>query len=435
MSDKNNAIGVAIAGLGTVGVGVIRIIEKHTAMLEQRSGRTVEIVAVSARDRNRDRGVDLSSYAWVDDTTSLADHDGVDVVIELVGGSDGTALALARNTLKKGKAFVTANKALIAIHGKELAKLAEEHDSFLAFEAAVAGGIPILKALKEGLAGNQMSNLRGILNGTCNYILTRMENEGLGFEEVLADAQRLGYAEADPTFDVDGIDTAHKTAILAALAFGVEPDFAAIECEGIRAIASVDIDYARTLGYTIKLLGSVRRTETGIEQHVHPAMVPLETALANVSGATNAVQVYGDAVGETVYIGAGAGELPTASAVMADVVDYASGNNRPAFGVPSNELKKLIPVSSDEHVGSYYIRFRVIDELGKMAEITSVLRDSNVSIESMIQLGSAEDGGVYMVLTTHPIQGSAVHTAIEKLHAINEMKILDKPVVLRIAKV
>lgn len=438
MSQSSDVLGVAIAGLGTVGVGVIRILENQADTMMMRAGMSLKVRAVSARDRSRDRGVDLSGYDWVDDTASLAARGDVDVVIELVGGSDGTALALARNTLKAGKAFITANKALIAVHGRELAALAEENGSFLAFEAAVAGGIPILKAIREGLSANKISNLRGILNGTCNYILTRMENEGLDFAEVLADAQKLGYAEADPTFDVDGIDTAHKTAILAALAFGVAPDFDAIECDGIRSIASVDIDYAGTLGYTIKLLGSVRQTEKGIEQHVHPAMVPLKSALAAVGGATNAVQVYGDAVGETVYIGAGAGELPTASAVVADLIDYActkeSGTFRPPFGVPASRLGHLSPVSGADHVGSYYIRFRVSDEVGTMSEITTALRDEGVSIESLIQLGAADDGGVYMVLTTHPIQGSAIDKAIDSLLVDDQVNILDRPVVLRIAK-
>lgn len=323
MSSNSSQLRLGIAGLGTVGIGVIKIVEDNAGLLSARTGRQVTITAVSARDRGRDRGVDLSAYAWHDNAVDLAADDNVDLVVELMGGSDGPAYALAKACLAAGKPFVTANKALIATHGKELAELAESNEAALRFEAAVAGGIPIIKALTEGLSANNISGLHGILNGTCNYILTRMEREGLPFDEVLADAQRIGYAEADPTFDIDGIDTAHKTAILAAIAFGMAPDIDNLPTEGIRNIVPVDIDYARELGYRIKLLGVARQQDGAVEVRVHPAMVPLSSPLAKVMDATNAVMVSGDHVGPTGYEGAGAGQGPTASAVVADVVDVA----------------------------------------------------------------------------------------------------------------
>ncbi len=421
---------VGIAGLGTVGVGVIKILSTHSIMLAARGGRTIEVSAVSARDRSRDRGVDLSSYNWCDDPVDIARRDDVDLVIELIGGSDGPALALAKETLKSGKSFVTANKALIACQGKELAELSEANGGSLRFEAAVAGGIPVVKALAEGLAGNDVSGLYGILNGTCNYILTRMEREGLGFGEVLADAQRLGYAEADPTFDIDGIDTAHKTAILAALAFGIAPDMDNLPTEGIRNIAPVDIDYAKELGYRIKLLGVARRTEDGVETRVNPAMVPLSAPLAKVMDAINAVVVQGDFVGQTVYEGAGAGEGPTASSVVADVLDIVRGNTYAPLGVPVAELQNLPAIPSEKHYGTYYIRLRVDDRPGVMADITSVLAQENVSIKSMLQRGKCGDGGVYIVLTTHETVEVCIANTLN--HFTNLECVLETPTMLRI---
>lgn len=411
MSNTKEPLKVGIAGLGTVGVGVVKILEGHRDLLAARGGTPITITAVSARDRNRDRGVDLSGYAWCDNPVDLAGQGDVNLVIELIGGSDGPALALAKETLKAGKSFVTANKALIAVHGKELSALAENTGASLRYEAAVAGGIPVIKALAEGLAGNDVSGLHGILNGTCNYILTRMEREGLSFGEVLEDAQRLGYAEADPTFDIDGIDTAHKTAILAALAFGIAPDMDNLPTEGIRNIAPVDIDYAKELGYRIKLLGVARKTDDGVETRVRPAMVPLEAPLAKVMDAINAVVVQGDFVGQTVYEGAGAGEGPTASAVVADLVDVARGNVYPPLGVPVDSLQQLPAIPADKHMGTYYIRLRVKDQPGVMADITAELARENVSIESMLQRGQAPDGGVYIVMTTHlTVEASIVAT-------------------------
>ena len=429
-SVKNSPLRLGIAGLGTVGIGVVQIIEENAKLLSARTGRDISISAVSARDRGRDRGVNLSGYSWHDNAVDLAADDAVDLVIELMGGSDGPAYALAKACLSKGKPFVTANKALIATHGKGLAKLAEGTNSALRFEAAVAGGIPIIKALSEGLSANNISGLHGILNGTCNYILTRMEREGLPFDEVLADAQKLGYAEADPTFDIDGIDTAHKTAILAAIAFGMAPDIESLPTEGIRNIVTVDIDYAKELGYRIKLLGVARQAGDRVEVRVHPAMVPLSSPLAQVMDATNAVVVSGDHVGATGYEGAGAGKGPTASAVVADVIDVARGVWYPPFGVPADTLGSPEQIGESSHVGEYYIRLKVKDVPGVMADITRTLAQGDVSIDSMLQRGHAEDGGVYIVLTTHETTEEAANAALNHFNRLD--CVLESPAMLRI---
>lgn len=430
MSSISTPLRLGIAGLGTVGVGVIKIVEENASVLRARAGRPVTISAVSARDRSRDRGVDLSGYSWHDNAVDLAGDDTVDLVVELMGGSDGPAYALAKACLAAGKPFVTANKALIATHGKELADLAESTNAALRFEAAVAGGIPIIKALAEGLSANNISGLHGILNGTCNYILTRMEREGLPFDEVLADAQRIGYAEADPTFDIDGIDTAHKTAILAAIAFGIVPDIDNLPTEGIRNIVPVDIDYARELGYRIKLLGVASQQAEGVEVRVHPAMVPMSSPLAKVMDATNAVMVSGDHVGPTGYEGAGAGEGPTASAVVADVVDVARGVWYPPFGIPAADLESPTHLGADAHTGTYYIRLKVADVPGVMADITRALAQKNVSIDSMLQRGHADDGGVYIVLTTHETTEEAANAALNHFNGLE--CVLESPAMLRI---
>lgn len=430
MTKEQSPLRLGIAGLGTVGIGVVKIVEDNAGLLAARAGKPVTITAVSARDRGRDRGANLSGYTWHDNAVDLATDDTVDLVVELMGGSDGPAYALAKACLKAGKPFVTANKALVATHGKELAILAEDTGAALRFEAAVAGGIPIVKALAEGLSANNISGLHGILNGTCNYILTRMEQEHLPFDEVLADAQRIGYAEADPTFDIDGIDTAHKTAILAAIAFGMAPDIGNLPTEGIRNIVPVDIDYARELGYRIKLLGVARQADGGVEVRVHPAMVPLSSPLAKVMDATNAVMVTGDHVGPTGYEGAGAGQGPTASAVVADIVDVARGIWYPPFGVPAATLCAPAQLGAANHIGTYYIRLKVADVPGVMADITGALAENTVSIESMLQRGHADDGGVYIVLTTHETTEEAANAALRHFNALE--CVLESPAMLRI---
>ncbi len=334
-----SSLRLGVAGLGTVGAALLRSIETKGGLLAARAGRPLEIAAVCARDRHRERGIDLASARWFDDPVKLAAEAGIDVFVELVGGSDGAALDAVRAALIRGLPVVTANKALLAHHGVALAKLAHRKNAVIAFEAAVAGGIPIVKTLREALRGNTVSRVYGILNGTCNYILTRMEREGLSFDACLTEAQRLGYAEADPTFDIGGFDAAHKLVILTALAFGCEIDLDAAFIEGIETVATEDIRAAADLGYRIKLLAVAQRTETGIEQRVHPAMVPASSAIAQVDGVLNAVAVDTDLLGSILLVGPGAGGDATASAVLADILDLASGARVATLGVPTADLQ------------------------------------------------------------------------------------------------
>ena len=403
---------VGLAGLGTVGGGVVKLLDANAALIERRADRPIVVTAVSARDRSRERGVDLARFAWVDDATELSGRDDVDVVVELIGGADGPALTLARATLGAGKAFVTANKAMLAHHGVALATLAEAKGAALKYEAAVAGGIPVIKGLREGAAANVIARVYGILNGTCNYILSRMEAEGLAFAEVLADAQRLGYAEADPGFDIDGVDAAHKLSILAAIAFGARVDFAAIAVEGIRAVDSADIGHAATLGFRIKLIGLASADGETLFQRVHPCLVPLAHPLARVDGSLNAVVAEGNYVGRLLFEGRGAGEGPTASAVVADLIDVARGEVGPAFAMPTARLSALPPADQDAHVGRFYLRLTVADRPGVLAEITATLRDAGVSIESLIQRGVAANGGVFVVMVTHSAVERQVRAAL-----------------------
>ncbi|WP_321391892.1 homoserine dehydrogenase [Emcibacter sp.] len=426
----SNPLRIAVAGLGTVGVGVVKILETHKDLIQSRCGRAIEIVAVSANNRVRDRGVDLTGYQWFDNALDFAGLDDVDVVVELIGGSDGIAKELAQKSIASGKSFVTANKALIAHHGATLANAAQEAGVAVRYEAAVAGGIPIIKAIGEGLAANRLNLVYGILNGTCNYILTTMEAKGQGFDEVLAEAQRLGYAEADPTFDVDGIDTAHKLAILSSVAFATETDFDHVYTEGIRRIEAVDIEYAREIGYRIKLLGISRLTDKGLEQRVHPAMVKVEEPIAQVEEAFNAVVAEGDFIDRTFYQGRGAGQGPTASAVVADIIDIARGHSGPAFFVPADQLTKAKPVSISEHEGAYYIRLHVQEKSGVIADITSVLKDHNVSLDVMLQKGHEQDGSVYIVLVTHKIQEKVLSEALAGIGALSSVQ--EEPLAIRI---
>jgi homoserine dehydrogenase len=376
---------LGLAGLGTVGASVLKIVTANAAMLAQRAGRPIVVTAVSARDRTRDRGVSMDGIAWHDDPVAVATDPNVDVVVELIGGSSGPAEDVVSAALGLGKSVITANKALLARHGVALARLAEETGAALAFEAAVAGGIPVIKTLRESLAANRITRIYGILNGTCNYILTRMEKEQLSFDACLAEAQRLGYAEADPTFDVEGFDTAHKLSILASLAFGTEIDAEAIYVEGISAITLADIDAADELGYRIKLLGVARRTESGVEARVHPTMVPKSSAVARTDGVLNAVALDGDAVGEIVLVGPGAGGMATASSVIADVVDIARGRAVPAFGRPVADLDPYIRAEMQAHKGGYYVRLSVYDRPGALAAIATRMAEHGISLESIVQ--------------------------------------------------
>jgi homoserine dehydrogenase len=407
---------IALAGLGTVGAGVIRLVEANAALIARRAGRPIQITVVGARDRNKDRGVDLSPYAWDDDMVIMGERDDVDVVVELVGGSDGPALACARATIEAGKALVTANKAMIAHHGLELAAKAEVRRVALRFEAAVAGGIPVIKGLREGAAANAIERVYGILNGTCNYILSTMEDTGRDFADVLAEAQAKGYAEADPAFDIEGTDAAHKLSILAAIAFGSRLDFASVETSGITRLRAADIAQADTLGYVIRLIGMAETDEKGLFQRVQPHLVPFDHPLAHVDGATNAVVAEGNFSGRLLFQGAGAGEGPTASAVVADLIDIARGEIGAPFSVPVEELEALVPAGSGHRLGRSYVRFMVADRPGVLAEITAAMRDGGVSIESFIQRGRAETHGEVMVaMVTHEGPESAVTEALRLL--------------------
>jgi homoserine dehydrogenase len=405
---------IALAGLGTVGGGVIRLLDTNGALIARRAGRPIEIVAVSARDRFKDRGVDLERFAWVDDTTALA-QSGADVVVELVGGSDGPALTLARATLGAGKSFVTANKAMLAHHGLELARLAERAGVALKFEAAVAGGVPVVKGLREGAAANVIERVYGILNGTCNFILSKMEAEGRDFAEVLAEAQALGFAEADPSFDIDGVDAAHKLSLLASLAFGTQPAFGAVAASGIRHVLAADIAEAASLGYRVRLLGVAEADENGLFQRVHPHLVPVDHPLAHVTGATNAVVAEGNFVGRLLFQGAGAGDGPTASAVVADLIDIARGEFGPAFAMPADALSEQPPADTGDRRGRAYVRFTVADRVGVLAEIAAAMRDAGVSIESLMQRGAMADGSVLVAIVTHEGPERAVAQALERL--------------------
>ena len=428
----NSPLKIGIAGLGTVGAGVVKLLAEHDKLLALRGGRRLKLVAVSARRKARKRDIDLSGVRWENDPMALATAPDVDVVVELIGGSGGVACRLVQAALRAGKHVVTANKALLAMHGAELADLAEKRDSILAFEAAVAGGIPIIKALREGLVGNRVSRLYGILNGTCNYILTTMRETGRDFDVVLAEAQAAGYAEADPSFDVDGIDAAHKLAVLTGTAFGARVNFAGVHVEGIRRVTAMDIELAAELGYRIKLLGLARETRYGIEQRVHPCMVKLDTPIAHIEGVFNAVVVEGDFVGTTMFQGRGAGQGPTASAVVADLVDVARGRNMPAFVVPAARLadKKASPIA--RHVGAYYIRLMVQDRPGVIAAVSGALAKERISLESMLQRGRSQSGEVPVVLTTHETEEAAMQRAVARIAKLGA--VAEAPCLIRIEK-
>ena len=405
---------VALAGLGTVGGGVIRLLDENRELIARRAGRPIEVVAVSARDRSKDRGLDLSRLAWVDDTTQLANTEA-DVVVELVGGADGPALALARATLAAGKGFVTANKAMLAHHGLELGAAAEKGGVALKFEAAVAGGIPVIKGLREGAAANAIGRVTGILNGTCNFILSRMEAEGRDFADVLAEAQALGFAEADPSFDIDGVDAAHKLSILASIAFGTRPAFPAVAVSGIRHVLAADIAEAAALGYRVRLVGVAEAGEHGLFQRVHAHLVPADHPLAHVTGATNAVVAEGNYVGRLLFQGAGAGEGPTASAVVADLIDIARGEYGPPYAMPAASLADMPAAAEGERRGRAYLRFTVADRVGVLAEIAAAMRDAGVSIESLIQRGANPGGSVLVAIVTHEGPERCVAAALERL--------------------
>ncbi len=418
---------LGLAGLGTVGSSLFGLIARESEALATRAGRPIEVAAVCARSRGRNRGIDISAATWHDDPVDLALDPEVDLFVELMGGEGGAAEASVRAALGAGKPVVTANKALLARHGVDLAGLAEQKGVALGYEAAVAGGIPIIKAMRESLSGNRISRVYGILNGTCNYILTRMEKEGLSFDACLAEAQRLGYAEADPTFDVDGFDTAHKLSILTSLAFGTKIDAEAVYVEGIRAITIADIEAADELGYRIKLLGVARRTETGIEQRVHPTMVPKSSAVARTDGVLNAVAVDGDLVGEVVLVGPGAGGDATASSVIADVVDIARGQRLPVFGRPVARLADYVQSDMHAHEGGYYVRLTVLDRPGAFAAIAARMAENGISLESIVQrrrkprtdapASAVPDDPQPVILVTYATTEDQIRAALDAIEA------------------
>ncbi|MEX6505818.1 homoserine dehydrogenase [Jiella sp. M17.18] len=429
----NSALRLGLAGLGTVGASLGRLIETKAETLATRVGRPIRIAAVCARDRGRDRGFDLSQAEWFADPVDLAKRAEIDVFVELIGGSEGAAREAVEAALKRGIPVVTANKALLAHHGVALARLAAKKNTEILFEAAVAGGIPIIKTMREALSGNDVARVYGILNGTCNYMLTRMEKEGIAFDACLKDAQRLGYAEADPTFDIGGFDAAHKLAILTALAFGCEIDLGSIFIEGISKITNEDIQAAAELGYRIKLLAVAQRTETGIEQRVHPAMIPASSALAQVDGVTNAVAVDSDLLGSILLAGPGAGGDATASAVLSDIMDVAGGVLPPTLGLPPAKLVPYKRARMRAHEGGYYIRLSVFDRVGAFASIARRMAENQISLESIVQRkrGNGDNAGTApVILVTHETSESAVRKALDLVSKDGHLK--DEPRMIRI---
>ena len=422
---------LGIAGLGTVGVGVIKIIQRHAKTLEARAGRPITISAVSARNRSADRGVSLKAYAWEDDPVALAKRDDIDVFVELMGGSDGPAKAATEAAIAAGKDVVTANKAMLALHGQALAEAAEAKGHVIRFEAAVAGGIPVIKALTEGLAGNDMSRVMGVMNGTCNFILTKMEAEGLTYQEVFDEAAALGYLEADPTLDVGGIDAGHKLALLSAIAFGTRVAFDEVVLEGIQRITIEDIHLAADMGYRIKLLGVAQHSGRGLEQRMSPCLVPAESPLGQLENATNMVVLEGDSVGQIVLRGAGAGEGPTASAVIGDVMDLARGFRVSTFGQPANTLKNAHAAKTGVPA-PYYLRMQLKDQPGALAKIAAVLGDAGISIDRMRQYGHT-DPAAPVLIVTHKTNRTALDEAVEKMAGTGVL--IGDPVAIRIESV
>jgi len=419
---------LGIAGLGTVGIGVIKIIQNKTSLLEKRTGRKILISAITARSNTKKRGLDLSKYHWEEDPISLASRDDVDIFIELIGGHNGIAKEAVEVAINNGKDVITANKALLAHHGHELALKAENNGSVLRFEAAVAGGIPVIKSLTEGLAGNSINRVIGVMNGTCNYILTRMESSGLSYEEVFSEANKLGYLEADPNLDIGGIDAAHKLSILSSIAFGTEINFGGVELNGIDKITINDIHQAADMGFRIKLLGVSQITSSGLEQRMSPCLVSSTSPLGQIEGGTNMIVIEGDQVGQIVLRGAGAGEGPTASAVISDVADLARGIRLATFGQPAITLAKTLSAKS-QTPAPYYLRLLLHDEPGALAKITKILSQFNVSIDRMRQYGHQDDNAPVLIVT-HETKHEDLMRAIQELPSTKVLKA--EPLAIRI---
>jgi len=434
-----NALKIGVAGLGTVGASLVRILQTRANALAVACGRPISVAAVSARDASKDRGILMDGITWYADPVEMANEADIDVFVELVGGAEGAAENSVRAALARGLHVVTANKALLSRHGVELAKLAEQKGRLLNYEAAVAGGIPVIKTLRESLTGNNFSRIYGIMNGTCNYILTRMEREGLSFADCLKEAQRLGYAEADPSFDIEGNDTAHKLSILTTLAFGCEISADKIYLEGITNISIEDIHAAADLGYRIKLLGVAQKTESGIEQRVHPTMVPLDSVIAQVDGVTNAVALESDILGELLMVGPGAGGNATASAVLGDITDIAKSRpgaqEVPVLGRPAHLLEPYRQAEMQSHEGGYFIRLTVQDRTGVFASIATQMAENAISLESIVQ-HSKEPATPHrpqtIILVTHATMESAVRKAVDAIK--REGYLIGEPQVIRIER-
>ena len=422
---------LGLAGLGTVGIGVVKIVQRHADLIAARAGRPVQITAVSARDRSKPRDADLSACAWESDPVALARRDDVDVFIEVMGGADGPAKDATEAAIAAGKDVVSANKALLAHHGQALAEAAEAKGHVIRFEAAVAGGIPAIKALTEGLAGNRIKRVMGVMNGTCNYILTRMDSANLPYEVVFEEARGLGYLEADPNLDVGGIDAGHKLSLLAAIAFGTKVSFDAVELEGIGKISIEDIRHAADLGFRIKLLGVAQLTGRGLEQRMTPCLVPADSPLGQLQGGTNMVVLEGDAVGQIVLRGAGAGEGPTASAVMADVIDIARGNRLSTFGQPAHTLATPTPAAAATPA-PHYLRMTLLDKPGALAKIATALGDSGISIDRMRQYGHL-GAHAPVLIVTHKAAPQDIAHAIARFAATGVL--VGEPVAIRIEEV
>jgi homoserine dehydrogenase len=429
------ALRLGLAGLGTVGTGVLDALQKHGKSIALRAGRPVKVTAVSARRRDKPRGGhDLTRFEWFNDPVTLAASPHVDIFVELIGGEADPAKRAVETALQAGKHVVTANKALLAHHGARLARLADDHGVSLCFEAAVAGGIPIVKAMRESLSGNGVKRVSGILNGTCNYILTKMTSEGREFADVLKEAQKLGYAEADPTFDVGGFDTAHKLAILTALAFGTEPNLDSVYIEGIENITLDDIRNANDLGYKVKLLGVAVETDDGIEQRVHPTLVKKGSPMADVDGVFNAISVAADFAGDLMLEGRGAGAHPTAASVLSDICDIAHGKRLPAFGVPAKDLKALRKAGLKAHEGGYYVALELYDRPGSVAGIANRLAEQKISIESIVQRApQSEQLTAPFILITHDTLESSMRAALENIEA--DRHVAQSPRMIRIERV
>jgi len=423
-------INIAIAGLGTVGAETYRIITEESDFLKARSSAKFNVLAVSAKSRDKKRDVDLTGAEWITDCRDIADIDNIDVVIELVGGSEGVAKELVEKSITNGKSVITANKALVATHGNNIGELVAKHDVMFGYEAAVAGGIPIIKTIREGLASNRLGKIYGILNGTCNYILSVMRETGQEFEDILADAQRLGYAEADPSFDVDGVDAAHKLAILSAIAFQTPINFNGVYVEGIRLISPIDIDFATELGYRIKLLGIGELLGNGLQQRVRPCLVPVNVPIAQVEDVFNAVAAEAEGLGTSLSYGRGAGAGPTSSAVLSDLLDFANNRRTSFLGTADSELVARPVQELQKLSGSYYLRLQVYDRPGVLADLTAVFRDKGVSVEALLQRGRNPDGTVPVVLTTHETSEEAIQKSVAEFEKLEN--VVEKPCILPI---